>query len=136
MSLLNALDAKLVTSWYRAVNEIAPILRDDNGSGNSTVDAVLNGFGTGNAESDPILGNATKSAKALGNSIYGLVFYIVIMAASIAILIVALKILFGGSQGKAEGKTNLLWIVVAIAIAAGAISIVKLIASGTAGLFN
>lgn len=115
----------------------APDVPDAGGGGGSTdIDTFFGDDWGKGGESDGIFGGLLSAAKSLGSSAYSLFFYVVLMCASIATLIVCLKLIFGGAQGKAEGKSSLLWVIVAVAIAACAISLVKVIATGAATLFS
>lgn len=138
--MLEKLNSLLITGQFklhnamRLLSDVTTGGGDDGGDGGAAAD-FLDGFGQP-TEDDAIFGDATKAAKTLGNSIYSLLFYIVIMGASIAILVVALKMIFGGNQTKAEGKSALIYIIAGLALAACAVSLVAAIVTGAGMIFS
>ncbi len=137
--MIQKLNYLLITAQYKfydAVRLFGDVTGGDtDGDGDTNVDSFLDGFGQPN-ENDTVFGGATQAAKTLGNSIYSLLFFVVLIAGVIAILISALKIIAGGNQAMAEGKSKLPMIVLGISLAACAVSIVGIIANGAPQLFS
>lgn len=133
---------RAIISGTNLLNQYAPILfaptpapDGGDGGGGGNVDSFFTDWGSG-GEGDGVFGGLLTGLKGLGSSAYSLFFYVALMVGAIFILINCIKIIAGGAQGKAEGKGALVWIIAGIALAACALSIVKVVAAGAQGLFG
>lgn len=115
----------------------------------TTLIMVANGTGTGSGSSvgtdvmtritgaqDPNMGTISTSIENTGNGLIYISMTIIAVLAVLALLLASGKIMLGGSVLKAEGKSSLVWVILAAVVAFGAIGIIAMTATMSGTFFN
>lgn len=118
------------------VNGTAPLFDDppaSGGTGGTPMD--IGSIVTGSAGASS-LGDVETKVQGIGNGAYRIAFMVAIFVFVIGLVIAGIQVFFSNAANRAEQKSNLIWKVIGVIVAMGAVAIIIFLATASTGIFG
>lgn len=111
------------------------VMYEPSSAGGIDVGDIIDGA-SGSIESGGAFADVTSTVDNVGGGAYHIVFRVIVFVFLIGLMIAGVALFFSNSANRSEQKSNIIWKVVGVIIAFGAISILVFFSTASANIFS